>query len=129
MCCRLGFRRFIERRMLRIQEPDEAFKGVFDLVERKRPGSNAIAKPSRLWDIPIVTTAKVDDRKRVLIPQAKPGQVLAVQQNPDGSITLTPIKGDVKERPYDRHLYDDYPEEAADLEAAFARMPQKPDRE
>ena len=37
-------------------------------------------------------TAKVDDRKRVLIPQAKPGQILAIQDNGDGTITLAPVK-------------------------------------
>ncbi len=39
-----------------------------------------------------MTTATVDDRKRVRLPGAKPGQVLAVEQNADGVITLTPMK-------------------------------------
>jgi hypothetical protein len=42
-------------------------------------------------------TATVDDRKRVRLPDAKPGQVLAIQDNGDGSITLTPVKPDTKE--------------------------------
>jgi hypothetical protein len=50
------------------------------------------------WDIPIVITAKADDRKRVLVPQAKPGQVYALQDNGDGSVTLLPLKPDVKPR-------------------------------
>ena len=44
------------------------------------------------WDIPRVITTKADDRKRVVIPDAKPGQVFDVQANSDGSITLTPLK-------------------------------------
>ena len=44
------------------------------------------------WDIPIVITAKADDRKRVVVPQAKPGQIFVVQDNPDGTITLSPVK-------------------------------------
>jgi hypothetical protein len=43
-----------------------------------------------------MTTATVDDRKRVRLPDAKPGQVLAIQDNGDGSVTLTPVKPDAK---------------------------------
>jgi hypothetical protein len=49
------------------------------------------------WDFPNVTTATVDDKKRVRLACTKPGQVLAVTENADGSITLTPVKADVKE--------------------------------
>jgi hypothetical protein len=45
-----------------------------------------------MWDIPTVVTAKFDDRKRVLIPQGKPGQVVAIIENGDGTITLSPVK-------------------------------------
>ena len=45
-----------------------------------------------MWDIPTVITTKADARKRVVIPQAKPGQVYAVQGEPDGIITLSPVK-------------------------------------
>jgi len=44
-----------------------------------------------------MTTATVDDRKRVRLPDAKPGQVLAIRDNGDGSITLIPVKPDTKE--------------------------------
>ena len=37
-------------------------------------------------------TTKADNRKRVVVPQAKPGQVYAVQENADGSFTLTVIE-------------------------------------
>ena len=37
-------------------------------------------------------TTKADNRKRVLVPQAKPGQVYAVQENSDGSLTLTVVE-------------------------------------
>jgi hypothetical protein len=39
-----------------------------------------------------VITTKADDQKRVLVPQAKPGQVYAVEENADGVFTLTAIK-------------------------------------
>ena len=39
-----------------------------------------------------VITTKADSRKRVLVPQARPGQVYAVQENADGSFTLTMVK-------------------------------------
>jgi hypothetical protein len=39
-----------------------------------------------------MVTAKFDDRKRVVIPQGKPGQVVAIQDNGDGSVTLVPLK-------------------------------------
>jgi hypothetical protein len=42
-------------------------------------------------------TAVVDDRHRIRIPDLKPGQVLAYQDNGDGSVTLTPVKPDAKE--------------------------------
>jgi hypothetical protein len=44
------------------------------------------------WDIFRVITTTADDRKRVLIPQAKPGQVYTVMANPDGSFTLSPVE-------------------------------------
>ncbi len=37
-------------------------------------------------------TTKADNQKRVLVPQAKPGQVYAVRENGDGSFTLTVVK-------------------------------------
>jgi hypothetical protein len=37
-------------------------------------------------------TAKADDRKRLVVPLARPGQVYDVQANADGSITLSPLK-------------------------------------
>lgn len=37
-------------------------------------------------------TTKVDNRKRVIVPQAKVGQVYAVGENADGSFTLTVVK-------------------------------------
>jgi hypothetical protein len=37
------------------------------------------------WEIPPVTTATVDERKRVRLPTAAPGQVFIVEPNKDGS--------------------------------------------
>jgi hypothetical protein len=38
-----------------------------------------------------VITTKVDDQKRIVVPNAKPGQVYAVQENVDGSFTLKSV--------------------------------------
>ena len=37
-------------------------------------------------------TTKADSRKRVVLPQAKPGHVYAVEDNANGSFTLTEVK-------------------------------------
>lgn len=37
-------------------------------------------------------TTKADSRRRVVLPNAKPGQVYLVHDNPGGSFTLTVIK-------------------------------------
>lgn len=37
-------------------------------------------------------TTKADSRKRVLVPHAKPGQEYAVQENANGSFTLTLVQ-------------------------------------
>lgn len=51
-----------------------------------------IESEPRPWDIPTEITTKADNRKRVVGPQAKPGQVYAVGENADGSFTLTVVK-------------------------------------
>ncbi len=38
-----------------------------------------------------MVTATVDDRKRIRLPHAKPGQVFAYEPSPDGSIKLIPV--------------------------------------
>ena len=45
-----------------------------------------------------MTTVTVDDRKRVRIPDAKPKQVFAYENHGDGTITLTEVKAQAKER-------------------------------
>ena len=45
-----------------------------------------------------MTIITVDDRKRVRIPDAKPGQVFAYANNGDGSFTLTQVQAEAKER-------------------------------
>jgi hypothetical protein len=39
-----------------------------------------------------VITTKVDERKRLVVPQAEPGQIYAIRENADGSLTLTAVK-------------------------------------
>ena len=38
-----------------------------------------------------MTTATVDDRKRVRLPDAKPGQVLTIEPGPNGGWFLAPV--------------------------------------
>jgi hypothetical protein len=44
-----------------------------------------------------VKTVTVDDRKRVRVPNAKPGQVFAFEPKEDGTVVLVPVKADQKE--------------------------------
>lgn len=41
-----------------------------------------------MWDNPTMTTARVDSKKRVLLPNGKPGEVYEVQQQDDGRVLL-----------------------------------------
>jgi len=45
-----------------------------------------------------MTIATVDDKKRVRIPSAKPGQAFSIEPKPDGSVLLLPVKAEQKER-------------------------------
>ena len=50
-----------------------------------------------LWEIPPVKTVKADEKKRVRIPAASPGQVFAYDDTGNGTITLTPLKRQAEE--------------------------------
>ncbi len=41
-----------------------------------------------------MTTLKVDSQRRIRLGDAKPGQVYARENGPDGSIVLTPVKAE-----------------------------------
>jgi hypothetical protein len=43
----------------------------------------------------MVITATADDQKRILVPQARPGQIYAVRENADGSLTLTVVRREI----------------------------------
>ena len=43
-------------------------------------------------------TLTVDDQKRIRIPDAKPRQIFAYENHGDGSLTLTLVKAERKER-------------------------------
>jgi len=58
----------------------------------RRSDWKLIESNSHPGDIPRVITTKADNRKRVVVPQATPGQVYAVRENGDGSLTLTVVK-------------------------------------
>jgi len=51
-----------------------------------------------VWEILTVKTLRVDASKRVRIPDAKPQQVFAYENNGDGTITLTLVNAARKER-------------------------------
>lgn len=44
-----------------------------------------------------MVTVKADNRRRVQLPDVKPGQVFAVRDNGDDTITLTKVKAERKE--------------------------------
>ena len=76
-------------------------------------------------------TAKADERKRLVVPLASPGQVYDVQGNADGSITLSPLKVErrvpqfvrvKKEKGYTVGVLDSPIDEAA-LKEALADFP------
>jgi hypothetical protein len=43
------------------------------------------------WDAGLMVTTKADGLKRIIAPQAKPGQVYAIHNHADGSFTLKAI--------------------------------------
>jgi len=45
-----------------------------------------------------MTTATFDDKKRVRIPDAKPGQVVCVEPGPDGTWKLIPLVPMIKRK-------------------------------
>ena len=55
-----------------------------------------IDEEDTLWDNPTMSTAKVDSKKRILLPNGQPGDVYDVQQQPDGRVLLVRL-----ERPED----------------------------
>ena len=56
-----------------------------------------LEKGPQTWDNPRVKTLKTDQRRRIQLPDAKPGQVFAYENHGDGSITLTAVKVERKE--------------------------------
>jgi len=57
-----------------------------------------LEKHAGVWEIPTMKTLTVDAHKRVRIPDAKPKQVFAYETNLDGTVTLTPVKAELKGR-------------------------------
>jgi hypothetical protein len=50
-----------------------------------------LENPVHAWDNPHMVTVKADDRRRVQLPDAKPGQVFAYELTPSGTITLSRV--------------------------------------
>lgn len=44
-----------------------------------------------------MVTVKADNRRRLQLPDIKPGQIFAVQDNGDNTITLTKVKAEPQE--------------------------------
>lgn len=45
-----------------------------------------------VWENPIMKVARVDDRRRILIPELKPGQAFTWENNGNGQITLLEVR-------------------------------------
>ena len=58
---------------------------------------NQLEKCALLWDISHMRTVKADDRRRVQIPDIRAGQVFAVDNHGDGTITLTVLRAETRE--------------------------------
>lgn len=80
-----------------------------------------------MGEIRFVSTVTVDEHNRVVIPEAKPGQVFACQKTGEGELTLTVVDaGLAQSRPFNPHLYDDLDADRLaleqELEAASAKV-------
>ncbi len=69
-----------------------------------------------------MTIATVDDKKRIRIPTAKPGQEWVVDDSRPDMVVLTRVSEKRDQIPYDPHLYDRVDKEQTALEAASARV-------
>lgn len=58
---------------------------------RANTNTGGLEIEARRWHPLLVITTKADDQKRIVLPEAKPGQVYAVQENLDGSFTLKAV--------------------------------------
>ena len=61
--------------------------------------ANRIAGLVEMWDYPTMPTSIADSKKRVLIPEAQPGDVFDVQKQADGRVVLVRL---VKPKPRPR---------------------------
>ena len=68
-----------------------------------------------------MTTAVVDNKKRILVPDARPGQVVAIEPGPNGGWTLVPVKGDKNEPFPPGSLLKYFDKERDELETALAK--------
>ena len=59
----------------------------------KGKAQSALTLEKSPWqcEIPHMKTLTVDDRQRVRLPEAKPGQVFAYEPNSDGTVKLIPM--------------------------------------
>ncbi len=50
-----------------------------------------LTKSVEVRDTPCMKTLMADERQRLRIPEAKPGQLFSYEPSPDGSIKLVPV--------------------------------------
>jgi hypothetical protein len=67
------------------------FRGIF-VVKYGNDGGKRLENQLHLWDIPTVHTITADNKKRVRIPDAEPGQVFVYETTGDGQFKLTLVK-------------------------------------
>jgi len=68
-----------------------------------------------------MTTATVDDRKRVQLPDAKPGQVVSIEPGPNGGWTVCPIPPEASEPFPPGSLLEYFTKERDELETILAK--------
>ena len=67
------------------------FGGTFRVGQGGHDEKDLENQPRR-WDIPTMHTITADNKKRVRLPDAKPGQVFAYETTGDGQFTLKLVK-------------------------------------
>jgi hypothetical protein len=81
-----------------------------------------LEKPANLWEFSHMTKSTADERRRVIISTAKPGETFLVDDSIGDVIILTRVRKGRPQIPYNPHLYDDVDVERTRLEEAMARV-------
>ena len=83
--------------------------------------TNRVASGGLSWENPTLTTLTVDAKKRVRLPDAKPGQVFSVEGTSEAGFTLIPVKVDSSEPFPPGSLLKYFTDERDELETILAK--------